>query len=272
VRNQDRPRTRRLTGNPSAAGTPAAARTNTYPSSVGVHRYYDPSTGQFLTIDPLVDQTEQQYAYVSGDPVNSADLSGDVGNLPACFSPKLTVAKLACRPPIFPSTNPSDQAVADNLDARATSTSGVVATGDGLRFTALFNSEGGKSRRNLMLDLLAKIGDFGRGALGSISRKAAEERAVTLYRAVGEDEAADISATGKYRIAGNSARSGKYFYPTAAQARAFVARGWASRVTSASFARAAVDSADPLTLLTEGEGYFIPEEFFPHGPVEFHGW
>lgn len=41
-----------------------------------VHRYYDPTTGQFLSVDPVVSMTGQPYAYVSGDPVNRADPLG----------------------------------------------------------------------------------------------------------------------------------------------------------------------------------------------------
>jgi uncharacterized protein RhaS with RHS repeats len=44
------------------------------PTSVG--RYYDPATGQFLTVDPLVDETGQPYAYTGGDPVNAKDPAG----------------------------------------------------------------------------------------------------------------------------------------------------------------------------------------------------
>jgi hypothetical protein len=39
-------------------------------------RYYAPSTGQFLSVDPLVDSTQMPYAHVSGDPVNASDSSG----------------------------------------------------------------------------------------------------------------------------------------------------------------------------------------------------
>jgi hypothetical protein len=42
-------------------------------------------------------------------------------------------------------------------------------------------------------------------------------------------------------------------------------------MTSATFPRAAVDSADKLTPLGEGPAYFVPKKFFPNGPVEFHG-
>ncbi|MCL4433388.1 MAG: RHS repeat-associated core domain-containing protein, partial [Actinobacteria bacterium] len=41
-----------------------------------VNRYYDPSTGQFLSVDPLVGVTDQPYQYVGGDPVNFTDPTG----------------------------------------------------------------------------------------------------------------------------------------------------------------------------------------------------
>jgi RHS repeat-associated protein len=40
-------------------------------------RYYDPSLGQFLSVDPLVEETQMPYAYVSGDPINETDPNGD---------------------------------------------------------------------------------------------------------------------------------------------------------------------------------------------------
>ena len=41
-----------------------------------VRRYYDPATGQFISVDPLVDQTEAPYAYAADDPVDASDPSG----------------------------------------------------------------------------------------------------------------------------------------------------------------------------------------------------
>ena len=46
---------------------------------VSVHRYYDPTTGQFVSVDPMVNQTGQPYAYTSGDPVNEIDPQGLFG-------------------------------------------------------------------------------------------------------------------------------------------------------------------------------------------------
>jgi uncharacterized protein RhaS with RHS repeats len=43
-----------------------------------VGRYYDPATEQFLSVDPLVDETGTPYAFTDGDPVNGSDPSGDL--------------------------------------------------------------------------------------------------------------------------------------------------------------------------------------------------
>jgi RHS repeat-associated protein len=41
-------------------------------------RYYDPATAQFLTMDPAVELTQSAYGYVSSNPLNSTDPSGQV--------------------------------------------------------------------------------------------------------------------------------------------------------------------------------------------------
>ena len=41
-----------------------------------INRYYDPSVGQFISVDPLVSQTEQPYAFAGGNPVNRSDPTG----------------------------------------------------------------------------------------------------------------------------------------------------------------------------------------------------
>jgi RHS repeat-associated protein len=51
-------------------------RTTTSASDGSINRYYDPTTGQFLSVDPLVDATGQPYAYTGDDPVNGVDPLG----------------------------------------------------------------------------------------------------------------------------------------------------------------------------------------------------
>ncbi|MHA3946548.1 DUF6531 domain-containing protein [Cellulomonas bogoriensis] len=40
------------------------------------HRYYDPATAQFLTVDPLLDQTRSPYGYTHGNPLQYVDPLG----------------------------------------------------------------------------------------------------------------------------------------------------------------------------------------------------
>lgn len=52
----------------------------TYCAGAGPHyligRYYDPATGQFLSVDPLVEQTAHGYEYTGDNPVNAIDPLG----------------------------------------------------------------------------------------------------------------------------------------------------------------------------------------------------
>ena len=41
---------------------------------VGVNRYYDPSTDQFISVDPKLAETGQPYAFTADDPLNSSDI------------------------------------------------------------------------------------------------------------------------------------------------------------------------------------------------------
>ena len=43
------------------------------------NRYYNPSTGQFISVDPLVAATQQPYAYAGGDPIDNTDPTGLCG-------------------------------------------------------------------------------------------------------------------------------------------------------------------------------------------------
>ena len=55
-------------------------------SGRSVHRYYDPATGQFLSMDPLVTITGAPYFYAGDNPVNGSDPTGlgAGGTNPAC--------------------------------------------------------------------------------------------------------------------------------------------------------------------------------------------
>lgn len=59
----------------SCAFTTALLEPASYPV-YSVDRYYDPSTGQFLSVDPVVATTGEAFAYTGDDPVNDTDPSG----------------------------------------------------------------------------------------------------------------------------------------------------------------------------------------------------
>jgi RHS repeat-associated protein len=71
-------------GNPETAGGLTAATpfgyAGGYTDPTGliylINRYYDPATGQFISIDPVVSQTLQPYAYANGNPVTGTDPTG----------------------------------------------------------------------------------------------------------------------------------------------------------------------------------------------------
>jgi RHS repeat-associated protein len=42
-----------------------------------VSRYYDPTTDQFLSVDPMVDSTNQPYVFVNDNPLNACDPLGN---------------------------------------------------------------------------------------------------------------------------------------------------------------------------------------------------
>ncbi|MGD0851920.1 MAG: polymorphic toxin type 37 domain-containing protein [Acidimicrobiales bacterium] len=45
-------------------------------SNCSINRYYDPTTDQFLSIDPDVEQTNQPYVFTDDDPLNAEDPLG----------------------------------------------------------------------------------------------------------------------------------------------------------------------------------------------------
>jgi RHS repeat-associated protein len=69
-----------LAGSTGSATTPFMYAGQYLDSTTGLYymqaRWYEPATGQFLSVDPLAEETEQAFAYSGDDPVNDSDPSG----------------------------------------------------------------------------------------------------------------------------------------------------------------------------------------------------
>ena len=126
---------------------------------------------------------------------------------------------------------------------------------------------------NLIAETNAQLGGSPSGAT-SIA-PAVEGGVPRIYRAVGPEEAADISEAGVYRtVAG---QEGKYFFPTKGQADniagMFTAHGMGGpyRITSGSIPAAILNQATPIENAGEGAGYFIQDDLLPAiTDIRFH--
>ncbi len=70
-------------------------------------RYYDPATAQFVTVDPMVAQTQSPYGYTAGDPVNAIDPSGQTPFLPTPYHTPTPSPSTSPLEPYFAPPSPS---------------------------------------------------------------------------------------------------------------------------------------------------------------------
>jgi hypothetical protein len=84
-------------------------RTTTSTSACSINRYYDPSTDQFLSVDPDVQETDQPYAFVNDDPLNVEDPLGLCVRTPSggCYVPPKPKPKPTLTPKPKPTQLPS---------------------------------------------------------------------------------------------------------------------------------------------------------------------
>lgn len=96
-----------------------------------------------------------------------------------------------------------------------------------------------------------------------------------LYRAVRDDELADIVTTGVYRISSGISVEGKYFFETAQSAVGFARKMYQMfphegpyTLTSISELHAVMQTATRLYVAGEGYVVFVPQSALPSGPVQ----
>jgi hypothetical protein len=178
-----------------------------------VGRYYDPATGQFLSVDPEVAETGQPYAYTGDDPVNGVDplglcsTSGGTFLVPgAChFTSKSWVAQVEGGFQLQ-----STQAMESGL---AKFWGNIEEFGDTLSGNPLAYCGPGSSEEAALANVL----DFGAGAAGGDPEIDADEEEDSISAAQGGETAATASSYtyGQYvdSIEQNGLRSGTYATP-----------------------------------------------------------
>ena len=102
-------------------------------------RYYDPATSQFLTVDPLVDQTGQPYGYGNSNPLNTVDPLGlgcGVGPIPlpcpsdvGTFGSQVFASATGLTPAYAPPAKNTSTFFRHAPTTYGTPTSDIVATG-----------------------------------------------------------------------------------------------------------------------------------------------
>ena len=151
------------------------------------HRYYDPSTGRYLTADPIgLEGGINLYAYTANNPINYFDTNGLI------WDTLLDVG--------FMIWDVVDVATADNpCERRAAFTSlGMNALGAAIPFAT----------------------GLGKGYKAAKRASKSGDDLVDLYRAVGPEELADIQKTGKFNPSPFGSE-GKYFTTSGQQASTY---------------------------------------------------
>ncbi len=128
-----------LTGRTGTADTPLRWGGQYQDSDTGLYylraRYYDPLTAQFVTRDPLVDLTQQAYAYAGDNPTTFADPLGlDWWNPTTWSSDTWAAVGVGLGAVALAATGVG---LVVDLSAGATLLTGTIAVGSGLGATAL---------------------------------------------------------------------------------------------------------------------------------------
>ncbi|MFT4284255.1 MAG: RHS repeat-associated core domain-containing protein [Protaetiibacter sp.] len=189
-------------------------------------RDYDPGTGQFIQVDPAVDETRQPYAYAGNNPLQFADPTG------LCIGMDGTPQDRPCTSNDFFWGADSQASMWSGIGQGIGTNFANMAFGIGDAVTwgpiwYLFGaSSGTEALRNwLTPNIECQIPENGFYTFGALWGGAAAGAATaglanastTLYRSVSQAELDDLLSTGAFRAGANSLE-GKWFAESASSA------------------------------------------------------
>ena len=146
-------------------------------------RYDDPVTGQFTSVDPLIDQTGQTYSYADNDPVNNNDPTG-LG-CAICGAYDWAVENL----------DPAYTAIEGGYDAYQVASHNCPA-GE----VWAYSIEGGIGALGTVTDAAGVTNILGKAAGKVAAKDAAKESATAAARRLGKEGEAQVAGTGNTEL------------------------------------------------------------------------
>ncbi|HVA53740.1 MAG TPA: RHS repeat-associated core domain-containing protein, partial [Acidimicrobiales bacterium] len=146
--------------------------TTTFESECSINRYYDPTTDQFISIDPMVAQTSQPYVFTNDNPLNAEDPMGLQGD--PCYGGTFKVTRNgpSCTPQIQKVSK--SQTLKDIVNAlksskaiNALDLSGATITGIAKQLSSDMYKNGGQTISRSMANGLDALAGLGKGVSGS---------------------------------------------------------------------------------------------------------
>jgi hypothetical protein len=111
-----------------------------------VDRYYDPSTDQFLSVDPDVSETGQPYAFTGDDPLNATDPTGDIRVCDQGCDVSSVPSNPAQFPPVLLSTFPHTTAKKVGASHSTDNIAGLKGASASLYYAALPHDQGANTQ------------------------------------------------------------------------------------------------------------------------------
>jgi len=148
----------------------------------------------------------------------------------------------------------------------------VFNAADALFYASEGDAAGAVIALGTSVPVAGAAGKITRFATGTAKATEAADDLVTIYRAVGPNELADLKDVGFYRAA-EGLSEGKYFFDTPEQVSNFAKRSWESQQKAYTMTSTTIRRADlpiPGYAVAEGAFYHFDAANMPSGPVQIY--